>query len=150
MLIHHLLLICPTYVTQRATLVAGVNEILLKNNLNHLENQCQLYLYGHHSISYADNSNIYFEIYKGHSSFLNLRVSSLIGSVGCGWMGACVDMLPLFFTLFLPFLCYLFVCSVLNYFHSILVLCCNFLRLSWLCLSILPSFDRLIFLEKNL
>ena len=55
---HHFLFICPTYVTQRATLVTGVNEILLKNNLDHLENQSQLYLYGHDSISYADNSNI--------------------------------------------------------------------------------------------
>ena len=55
---YHFLFICPTYVTQRATLVTGVNEILLKINLNHLENQFQLYLYGHESISYADNSNI--------------------------------------------------------------------------------------------
>ena len=47
---YHFLFICPTYVTQRATLVTGVNEILLKNNLNHLENQSQLYLYGHDSI----------------------------------------------------------------------------------------------------
>ena len=55
---YHFLFIWPTYVTQRAILVTGVNEILLKNNLNHLVNQSQLYLYGHDSISYADNSNI--------------------------------------------------------------------------------------------
>ena len=91
---YHFLFICPTYVTQRATLVTGINEIL-KNNLNHLENQSQLYLYGHDSISYADNSNIRISTLK----YINLRVSSLIGSVGCGWVGACVDMLPLFFYL---------------------------------------------------
>ena len=61
---YHFLFICSTYVTQRATLVTGVNEILLKNNLNHLEHQCQLYLYGHDSISYADNSNIFISTLK--------------------------------------------------------------------------------------
>ena len=55
---------CPTYVTQRTTLVTGVNEILLKNNLNHLEIQSQLYMYGHDSISYADNSNILISTLK--------------------------------------------------------------------------------------
>ena len=54
---YHFLFICPT-VTQRATLVTGVNEILLKNNLN------QLYLYGHDSISHADNSNILISTLK--------------------------------------------------------------------------------------
>ena len=34
---YHFKFICPTYVTQRATLITAVNEILLKNNLNHLE-----------------------------------------------------------------------------------------------------------------
>ena len=37
--------------------LTSVNEILLKNNLNHLENQLQLYLYGHDSIDYADNGS---------------------------------------------------------------------------------------------
>ena len=54
----HFLLFCPTYITQRANLVTSVNEILQKNNLNHLRNQSQLYLYGHDSINYAENRKI--------------------------------------------------------------------------------------------
>ena len=42
----HFLFSCPSFVTQRATLVTSVNEILLKYNLIHLGNQQQLYLYG--------------------------------------------------------------------------------------------------------
>ena len=38
--------------------MTSVNEILRKNNLNHLQNQLQLYLYGHPSIIYLDNRNI--------------------------------------------------------------------------------------------
>ena len=60
----HFLFLCPSYVTQRATLVTSVNEITLKNNLNHLENDSQLYLYGHDSINYADNRNILISTLK--------------------------------------------------------------------------------------
>ena len=47
----HFIFSCPSFVTQRATLVTSVNEILLKYNLIHLGNQQQLYLYGHDSIN---------------------------------------------------------------------------------------------------
>ena len=51
----HFLFSCPSYVTQRATLVTSVNEILHKVSLNHLGNQSQLYLYGDPSINTSDN-----------------------------------------------------------------------------------------------
>ena len=92
----HFLFFCPSYGTLRATLVTSVNEILLKNNLSPLENQSQLYLYGHNSINYADNRKIlylYIEIYKGHSSFLNLRVSLSLLYV---WLCWCICMCVLY------------------------------------------------------
>ena len=52
---NHFLFSCPSYITQRETLEISVKEILLRNNLIHLENQSQLYLYGHHSLNYADD-----------------------------------------------------------------------------------------------
>ena len=52
---NHFLFSCPSYITERETLEISVKEILLRNNLIHLENQSQLYLYGYHSLSYADN-----------------------------------------------------------------------------------------------
>ena len=58
------LFFCPSYVTQRATLATSVNEILLKNNLHNLENQSQLYLYGHEPINYAENRNILISTLK--------------------------------------------------------------------------------------
>ena len=51
----HFLLSCPLYLTQRASLVSSVNEILYRKNLNHLENRLELYLYGNHSLNYSDN-----------------------------------------------------------------------------------------------
>ena len=60
----HFLFFCPSYVTQRATLTTSVNEILLKNNLNNLENQSQLYLYGHDSINFTDNRKILISTLK--------------------------------------------------------------------------------------
>ena len=49
---NHFLFSCPFYTNLRATLVTSVNEILHRVNLNHLENQWKLYLYGDSSISY--------------------------------------------------------------------------------------------------
>ena len=43
----HFLFFCPLYISQRTTLKTSVNEILLQYNFTHLENQLQLYLYGH-------------------------------------------------------------------------------------------------------
>ena len=60
----HFLFFCPSYVTQRATLATSVNEILLKNNLNHFENRSQLYLYGHDSINFTDNRKILISTLK--------------------------------------------------------------------------------------
>ena len=60
----HFLFLCPSYVTQRATLVTSVSEILQKHNLDHLENQSQLYLYGHDYINYADNRKIIISTLK--------------------------------------------------------------------------------------
>ena len=58
------LLLCPFYVTQRANLFTSVNEILQKNNLNHLGNQLKLCLYGHDSINYVDNRDILISTLK--------------------------------------------------------------------------------------
>ena len=58
------LLSCPSYDIQRVTLVTSVNEILLKVNLNHSENQSQLYLYGDPSITNSNNKNILLSTIK--------------------------------------------------------------------------------------
>ena len=60
----HFFFTCQSYATQRATLVTSVNEILHKNNLDNLGNQLQLYLYGHDSISFADNRIILLSTIK--------------------------------------------------------------------------------------
>ena len=51
----HFLFFCPLYISQITTLKTSVNEILLQYNLIHLENQLQLYLYGHVSINLAQS-----------------------------------------------------------------------------------------------
>ena len=48
---NHFFFSCLFYATQRATLASSVIEILQKYNLNHLGNQAELYLYGHHSLN---------------------------------------------------------------------------------------------------
>ena len=55
---HHFLLFCPLYTTQRTTLIASVNEILLMNNLPVFENSIHLLLYGHDSLKSAENRKI--------------------------------------------------------------------------------------------
>ena len=57
----HFLLLCRSYAIQ---LVNSVNEILLKVNLNHLENQLQLYLYGDPFINDSDNKEILLSTIK--------------------------------------------------------------------------------------
>ena len=54
----HFLFSCPFYTVQRVTLVNSIKAILLKGNLNHLEDHSKLYLYGDPSISNADNKII--------------------------------------------------------------------------------------------
>ena len=71
---NHFLFSCPSYITQRATLVNSVNEVIRRNNLNHLENQLQLYLYGHHSLNHGDNRLIFMatlEFIKDSQRFSN-------------------------------------------------------------------------------
>ena len=61
---NHFLFFCPRFAIQRATLTTNVNEILLKNNLNHLGNQLELYLYGNDSINFVDNRKILISTLK--------------------------------------------------------------------------------------
>ena len=62
--IDHFLFLCPFYVSHRATLAATVVVILQKYNLNDLGNQSHLYLYGHRSITLADNKTILLSTIK--------------------------------------------------------------------------------------
>ena len=61
---NHYIFLCPYYVNERAILKNSVNEIIERNNLNNLENQLQLFLYGHKSISDFDNRNILISTIK--------------------------------------------------------------------------------------
>ena len=61
---NHFLFSCSSNSIQRAPLVASVNEILQTNNLDYLENQVQLYLYGHQSINFSDNRKILMSTIK--------------------------------------------------------------------------------------
>ena len=58
----HFLFSCPFYATKRAVMMSSVNDILVNNNLNYPTNfpanELNLYLYGHPSISLADNKSI--------------------------------------------------------------------------------------------
>ena len=58
----HFLFSCPFYATQRTTLVTNINEILHEANLNRLENQSQLCLYGDSSLS--DNKKLILSTLK--------------------------------------------------------------------------------------
>ena len=61
---NHFLFFCSLYVSQRATLMSSVIDILQKFNLNHLQNQSHLFLYGHRNINFADNRNILLSTIK--------------------------------------------------------------------------------------
>ena len=54
----HFLFECPRYATHRANQVVKVIDILQRNNLNHLGNQLELYLYWHRSLNPIDNRTI--------------------------------------------------------------------------------------------
>ena len=96
-----------------------MNEILLQYNLLHLENQLQLYLYGHVSINSWQQKDYYLnsEIHKGHS---HLGVSGRVG------VGACYFFIIYGFVF--RSIC-LYVSFVFNYFIFIKVFCCKFLGL---------------------
>ena len=61
---NHFLFLCPFFALHRATLASSVIQILQKYNLNHLGNQSHLYLYGHPSITLADNRKIILSTIK--------------------------------------------------------------------------------------
>ena len=53
-------LLFPFYAFQRPTLAASVKQIIQKNNnLNHLGNLVQLYLYEHDKITNTDNKAVF-------------------------------------------------------------------------------------------
>ena len=54
----HFLFACPLYINQRATLIDNISNILQKYNLTNIVQQPQLLLYGHKSITFADNQKI--------------------------------------------------------------------------------------------
>ena len=56
--IFHLLLTCPLYVNPRAVLFNSVSNILIMNNLEHLVESVDIYLYGHSSLHSAENKDI--------------------------------------------------------------------------------------------
>ena len=61
---YHFLFKCPLHVTHRASLATSVIGILYKYNINHLGNLVHIYLYGHGSISHADNKAILLSTIK--------------------------------------------------------------------------------------
>ena len=63
----HYLFECPRYATPRAMLAVKVIKILQRNNLNHLGNQLELYLYGHRSLNLIVVNN---KKNKRHPAFL--------------------------------------------------------------------------------
>ena len=60
----HFFLVCPFYTTHREILTSSVDDILRKNNLNHVNNSSDLYLYGHPSLTLPDNKKIIVETLK--------------------------------------------------------------------------------------
>ena len=62
--IRHFLFECPLFAVQRVSLAVSVIDILTRNNLNHLGNQPELYLYGHFSLDSIDNSQILLSTIK--------------------------------------------------------------------------------------
>ena len=57
----HFLMKCPFYNSKRLTLAQNVIPLLTANNLALLQNDVQLYLYGHKDLSDDDNKNIIFQ-----------------------------------------------------------------------------------------
>ena len=61
---NHFFCSCPFYAIQRSTLADSVTIILQNSNINYLENQSQLYLYGHQSIDSTENRKILLSTIK--------------------------------------------------------------------------------------
>ena len=62
--IRHFLFECPFYAIQRVTLAVNIIDMLQRENLNHLGNQPELYLYGHPSLDLIDNRQILLSTIK--------------------------------------------------------------------------------------
>ena len=60
----HFLFECRRYARHRASLAATVIEILQRNNLNHLGNLPELYLYGHQLLNRINNKSILLSTIK--------------------------------------------------------------------------------------
>ena len=60
----HFLFEFPFYAIKRVTLAVNVIDILQRKNLNHLENQPELYLYGPPSLDPIDNRQILLSTIK--------------------------------------------------------------------------------------
>ena len=60
----HFLFECRRYARHRAILAIRIIEILQQNNLNHLGNLPELYLYGHKSLNVTDNKSIVLSTIK--------------------------------------------------------------------------------------
>ena len=54
----HFLFTCDTHNVARLSLRTAVMDILLRNKLQHLTSNTELYLYGHSSLSLIDNKNV--------------------------------------------------------------------------------------------
>ena len=70
---NHFLFFCSFFTIERATR-ASVVKILQKYNLNTLINNLRLYLYGHRTINFADNSFVDNCIYQRHSALPGVDV----------------------------------------------------------------------------
>ena len=77
----HFLFECPRYATHRATLAVSVIDILQRNNLNHLGDQLELYLYGHPSLNLIDKRQMLLstiKYIKRYQAFLDLRLVTIV------------------------------------------------------------------------
>ena len=60
----HFLFTCPLYANQRVVLLNSVSNVLIMNNLEHLSERVELYLYGHSSLHPAENNAIILSTIK--------------------------------------------------------------------------------------
>ena len=54
----HFLLSCPLYTTPRMVLLNSISHILDTNNLSHLSETIDVFLYGHRLLSFSDNKKV--------------------------------------------------------------------------------------------
>ena len=78
---NHYLFLCSVFATWRATLAINVIAILQKYNLSHLGNQSHVYLYGHHTINFADNRKFLFSRRKIHKKWKPILYTAVVIAV---------------------------------------------------------------------